>query len=139
MKRILAGLLAALMVLGCLGCVAEDREYVPSGGALAEDEASAGDSQSLQELTLTYYADRSMNPYQCADFTNRALFSLIYQGLFAVDRNYQVYPVLCSQYMVSEDMMTYTIYIEDDARFSDGTALTIEDVLASYRAARVSG
>ena len=139
MKRILAGLLAALMALGCLGCVAEDREYVPSGGALAEDEAAAGDeNQSLQELTLTYYADRSMNPYQSADFTNRALFSLLYQGLFAVDRNYQVYPVLCSQYLVSEDMMTYTIYIETGARFSDGTDLTIEDVLASYRAARTS-
>ena len=139
MKRILAGLLAALMVLSCLGCVAEDREYIPSGGALAEDEAAADNTQSLQELTLTYYADRSMNPYQSADFTNRALFSLIYQGLFAVDRDYQVYPVLCSRYMVSEDMKTYTIYIENDARFSDGTALTIEDVLASYRAARVSG
>ena len=140
MKRILAAVLAALTVLSCCGCVAEDREYIPSGGALEqEDGEGVTEPQSLQELTLTYYADRSMNPIQSSDFTNRAIMSLMYQSLFSVDRNYQVVPVLCSRYKISEDMKTYTIYLEPDARFSDGTALTANDALASYQAAMVSG
>ena len=139
MKRILAGLLAALMALACMGCVAEDRPYVPSGGALeAEDGFGATEPQSLQELTLTYYPDRSMNPYQSTDFTNRALLSLMYQGLFSVDRDYQVIPVLCSRYQVSQDMMTYTIYMEESARFTDGTPVKVDDALASYQAAMTS-
>ena len=139
MKRILAALLAACLLLSLCGCVAEDREYVPSGGALAaEGEDETVDAQTVQELTLTWYPDRSMNPYACNDFTNRALFSLIYQGLFAVGRDYQAVPILCSRYQRSEDMKTWTIYIEESAAFSDGSALTAQDVLESYRAARES-
>ena len=139
MKRVVTMVLAVCMLLSLCGCVAEDREYVPSGGALAaEDEEETVPSNSVEELTLTYYPDRSMNPYTSSDFTNRALFSLIYQSLFAVDRDYQVVPILCSRYQMSEDMKTYTVYIEEDAAFSDGSALTAQDVLASYQAARSS-
>ena len=140
MKRIIAALLALCLLLSFCGCVAEDREYVPHGGGLAEDQDDEiiSEDEAIQDLTLTYYPNRSMNPYQCSDFTNRALFSLMYQGLFAVDREYQVVPILCSRYQVSEDMKTYTIYIEEDATFSNGSKLTVYDVLASYEAAWVS-
>ena len=140
MKRLLALLLTAAMVLTGFGCVAEDREYVPSGGALAAEgeDVAPTSPQGLEELTLTYYAERSINPYLSSDFTNRALLSLMYQGLFAVDRDYQVVPILCDRYQMSEDMMTYTVHIVEDAAFSDGSALTVDDVLASYRAARES-
>ncbi|MBR5021146.1 MAG: hypothetical protein IKY17_05900 [Oscillospiraceae bacterium] len=140
MKRIIAALLALCLLLSFCGCVAEDREYVPHGGGLAEDhdDEVISEDEVIQELTLTYYPNRSMNPYQCSDFTNRALFSLMYQGLFAVDRDYQVVPILCSSYQVSEDMKTYTIYIEEDAAFSNGSKLTVYDVLESYEAAWAS-
>ena len=108
MKRILAALLAACLLLSFCGCVAENREYVPHGGALAAEDGEIPTTgvQEMQKLTLTYYPNRSMNPFQCNDFTNRALFSLMYQGLFAVDRDYQVVPILCDRYQVSEDMKT---------------------------------
>ena len=140
MKRMMAMLLMLCVALTCFGCVAEDRPYVPSGDALVAEDNSVvvTTPQEFQELTLTYYADRSMNPYQSNDFTNRALFSLLYQSLFVVDRNYEVVPVLCSRYQVSADMKTYTIYIDEKATFSDGSALTVQDVLASYRAAQAS-
>lgn len=138
MKRILAAVLAACLALSCMGCVAEDRPYVPSGGALESDESGQQGDQTLQELTLTYYPDRSMNPYKSGDFTNRALLSLLYQSLFSVDRDYRAVPVLCSRYQVSEDMMTYTFYLEDGAVFSNGSPVTAQDVLDSYRAAMAS-
>ena len=139
MKRIIAALLAVCLLLSFCGCVAENRDYVPSGGALAaEDEDETVAPQTVEELTLTYYPDRSMNPYAGNDFTNRALLSLIYQGLFVVDRNYEVIPVLCSRYQRSGDMKTYAIYLEKNATFSDGSSLTLQDALASYEAARAS-
>ena len=143
MRKWIALALCLSLCVGLLGCVAENREYVPSGGQLVMD-SPVGDATAPteaaeeQELTLTIYTDRSTNPFSCNDYTNRTLFSLIYQGLFSVDRNYQAVPMLCSRYVVSQDMMTYTVYLTEDATFSDGTRLTIDDVVASYQAARNS-
>lgn len=142
MKRILSILLCLSLTAGLLsGCnIGEGGGYTPTGDGLTWDDGTPGgnangEEESEQVLTLAYYPDRSMNPYTATDFTNRALFSLIYQGLFSVDREYQVCPILCSQYTVSEDMNTYTFYLEE-ATFSDKTPVTAQDVVASLLAAK---
>ena len=131
------------MVVGLWGCQNNNGAYIPTGDALEYDEDYTGPTtphrqeSSDQTLKLTFYPDRSMNPFLCTDFTNRALFSLLYQGLFAVDRDYNATPQLCKKYRVSEDMKTYTFYPEN-ATFSDGSALTIQDVVGSLLAAQQS-
>jgi len=144
MKRVTAiFLILALLAAGLGGCKNQDKPYKPTGDALTSDDGSVNplappsQSDKNQELTLIYYPDRSMNPLECTDFTNRTLFSLIYQSLFIVDRNYKVEPMLCKQYRISEDMKTYTFYPEA-ATFSDGSTLTAQDVLASLLAAKES-
>lgn len=144
MKKIFALLLCVLLLVGLLGgCGTEKEPYTPTGAGLTWDEDYTGPvnqvkpENSDQSLKLTYYPERSMNPYNCTDFTNRALFSLLYQGLFAVDRSYEIQPQLCKTYKVSQDMKTYTFYI-DKATFSDGTALSAADVVASLLAAQES-
>lgn len=143
MKKILALWMTALLLVSMLsGCNQQSEEaYVPTGDALVmegeEPTTDESGEEEVQELTLTYYKDRSMNPLLSTDFTNRALFSLMYQGLFTVDRDYQTEPMLCKRYAVSEDMMTYTFYI-DQATFSDGSRLTTQDVIASLEAAQES-
>ena len=137
MKRILCLTLALLLLCGCS---AKTGAYTPTGDALMpEDYAgpaiTAPESDQEQSLVLTYYPNITLNPYTCTDFTNRALFSLLYQGLFALDRNYEPEPILCKQYSVSDNMMRYTFHLEN-ATFSDGTPLTGEDVAASLQAAR---
>ena len=138
MKRILCLALSMLLLCGC----STKKAYTPTGDALLpEDYSGPVDSspkeEKTQSLVLTYYPNVTMNPYQCTDFTNRALFSLLYQGLFATDRNYQAEPVLCKQYSVSKDMLRYTFYLEN-ATFSDGAVLNGQDVAASLQAARES-
>lgn len=139
MKKLAALLLAVCMLLCGCGSRSE-KPYVPTGDALVSDDDTGpteAPKTEPQELTLTYYPDRPINPLTCTDYTNRALISLIYQSLFAVNRNYQVEPQLCSKYSISEDMKTYTFYLEK-ATFSDGTPLTVQDVLASLQAAKES-
>lgn len=143
MKRILSLLLCALLATGLLGgCVVENEEaYVPTGNALVmegQDPNSVNPTVEVeaQELTLAYYSERSLNPLVCNDYTNRVLLSLIYQGLFAVDGNYKAHPMLCESYRVSPNTKTWTFYLNEDARFSDGTRVRTEDVLASYEAAK---
>ena len=142
MRRFVWILLCCSLTLSLFaGCGGNQKEYTPTGDGLSwDDETTPVQTQKPEEeqaLTLIYYPDRSMNPITCTDFTNRALFSLLYQGLFAVNRDYQVEPVLCSKYSMSEDMKTYTFYIEN-ATFSNGKKVTAEDVLASLLAAKES-
>ena len=142
MKRMLALLLIlCLLLAGCGGN--SEKPHIPTGDGLSWDEEYTGPAETQireeepQKLSLAYYKDRSMNPYLCADFTNRALFSLLYQSLFTVDRDYTIEPQLCRSYTVSEDMKRYTFYLEQ-ATFSDGHRLTADDVVASLTAARES-
>ena len=141
MKRILLLLLCAAMVFSMFaGCAAEDTPYEPTGDALAPEDADVNATQpeeegAPQEFSLAYYKDRSMNPTIATDFTNRALFSLIYQGLFFVNNKNEPVPILCKNYRYSTDYRTFTFLLMDNAKFSDGTPVTAEDVLATYNAA----
>ena len=141
MKRLMAILLCLCMLL--CGCSANEGPYTPTGDGLTYDDDYTGPQNTPttpdgnQVFSLAYYKERSLNPYQCADYTNRVLFSLLYQGLFSVSRNYVVEPALCKSYTVSRDMKTYTFYLEN-ATFSDGTAVNVRDVEASLHAAKES-
>ena len=137
MKKILAGLLACLLLSGC---AFGNQAYVPTGDALFQDQVTRPQQSGAateQKLTLNFDPTGTCNPYTDTKTSNRVIFGLLYQGLFAVDLSYQVTPMLCKQYSVSKDMKTYTFYLEE-ATFSDGTALTAQDVVASLEAARSS-
>lgn len=142
MKRLITLFLAFTLVAGLLaGCDTSQEPYTPTGAGLTWDEDYTGPvnrpetEEEEQSAKLTYYPDKTMNPYKCTDFTNRTLFSLLYQSLFTVDRAYEIQPQLCKNYRRSEDMQTYIFYL-DKATFTDGTQLTASDVIASLQAAR---
>ena len=133
MKKLLAILLALCLLTGCAQqspgtLLPGDDPHVPQ-----TPTTPGGDPI----YSLAYYPDRSLNPFESTDYTNRALFSLIYQGLFAVNSEYIASPILCHTYSVSADMRTWTFTVAE-ATFSDGTALTAEDVAASLTAAKGS-
>lgn len=139
MKRIICIFVCiALMISLFAGCGSGNDDYTPTGDGLGEVQAPPNEEGPTdQVLTLTYYREQTLNPLKTADFTNRTLFSLLYQGLFAVDRDYNVEPMLCKSYRISEDMKTYTFYLEE-AFFSDGKALTAQDVVDTLNAAKES-
>lgn len=143
LRSAIALFLCAAALLGCLsGCSVGGKEpYVPTGNALYDpDDSSLQETDPVleQELTLVYYPERSMNPLVCTDYTNQVLLSLMYQGLFAVGPNYQAVPMLCGSYSVNEEMTSYTFYVAENATFSDGSAVTNTDVVASLKAAQDS-
>ena len=114
MKRYLSLILCLVLLVSFAGCAAEDTPYVPHGGALAPEDADVNvwdeeEEEVEQELTLAYYPERSMNPFAANDYTNRTLFSLIYQGLFATSADFEAVPMLCENYRVSSDYRTYTV------------------------------
>ena len=143
MKKKLALILCFALIFSIFsGCTQKEDTYTPTGNGLSsEDEDVTRPTQVIvtsQDRSLPYYADRSLNPYTCSDYVNKTILSLVYQGLFTVDAQYNVSPVLCSGYQVSRDMKTYTFHLAK-ATFSDGMELTAADVVASYNAAMEAG
>lgn len=137
MKRIGALLLCAALLFLC-GCGSNgDDPYKPTGNGLYQEDDATNDQPELtkEELVIPYYPDRTLNPYQCTDYTNRVIGSLMYQGLFAIDQDYQPWPILCQSYRVSWDMKTYTFTLAQ-ATFSDGSPVTAADVVASLQQAK---
>ncbi|MBE6981952.1 MAG: ABC transporter substrate-binding protein [Ruminococcaceae bacterium] len=143
MRRWICSILMIASLLSLVGCGEAEKAYVPTGDGLSYHEDYTGPVETrpqvqAQNMTLTYYPERSLNPIQATDFTNRTLFSLLYQPLFSVDRDYKMEPVLCERYSMSQDMRNYTFYLDPKATFSDGSRVRPEDVCASLQAAMLS-
>lgn len=137
MKRLIAIVLAAMLL--CSGCTGESA-YIPTGDGLTDVEATKPTETTPvqpQQLSLTYYPNKGLNPYTCTEDSNRMLFLLLYQSLFTVNSQYEVEPQLCRSYTVSRDMMHYLFFLEE-ATFSDGTVLSVADVYSSLETARTS-
>ena len=136
MKRGLCLLLTLALMTGLLsGCgrAIHNEAYVATGDAIlmdGEESVVTEEAEDSQNLVLAYYPERSLNPLFGSDYTNRVLMSLMYQPLFAVDSKKNTTPILCSKYKVSTNSRNWTIYLEDNATFSDGSKVTASDVVA---------
>ena len=137
MRKILSFIICILISVFVLSaCGSSKGDYVPTGDGLgAEAVPPSATEPADQSLTLTYYRQETLNPLKTADYTNKTILPLLYQGLFTVNREYQVEPLLCKNYKISQDMKTYTFYLEN-ATFSDGTPLLAQDVAATLLAAK---
>ncbi len=137
MKRIFIIVLCVAMLLCGCGVQNAGDPTMPTYFGDTDGIQPGGADQGVQALSLIYDPTGQMNPYQCENTANRALLSLVYQGLFSVNRDYEAEPVLCKQYSVTPDLKTYTFYLEE-ACFSDGTRVTPNDVAASLNEAMES-
>ncbi|HLD21281.1 MAG TPA: ABC transporter substrate-binding protein [Patescibacteria group bacterium] len=55
--------------------------------------------------------------------------TLIFPGLFKINDQQQLQPELITNYVVSEDQLTYTFFLRSDVKWHDGERLTADDVL----------
>ena len=84
MKKSITIVILALLILSLLSGCGQPEPYVPTGNGLGDQGAtqpSAAPDKGEQNLSLAYHPDKTLNPYTCADYTNRALFSLLYHLL----------------------------------------------------------
>ena len=135
MKRLLA-----IFIMICLlaGCGSEYDAYVPTGDGFLGNDGNSSQIQTNSNLRLPYDQNSPLHPYTATDLNNRSLLSLVYQGLFAIDDDFEITPMLCRSYSISMDMREWRFYL-DDATFSDGQQITVADAVASLNAANEEG
>ena len=150
-KRALALVLTAAMVLGLTACGGSTTETTTSDAATTEDTttedttAEATDDQtadatdaaaSTGEKILSVQVgpdpetiDPALN--SAVDGGNMLLHS--FECLLAVDQNGQLVPGQAESWETSEDGLTWTFHLRDGLKWSDGSDLTANDFVYSWK------
>ncbi len=118
MKRILAGTMLAATLLGLSAC-AKPKEPASSGKTLRV--ASLGDMTTMDVAKTT-------DDY----FVPQNIFDRLFEIKVQPDGSTEIVKSLCEDYSVSEDGLTYTFQLRQDVTFSNGNALTAEDVKYTF-------
>ncbi len=79
---------------------------------------------------------RFINPLLAISDADRDLSTLTYAGLMGLSGNGELVPVLAKGYVISPDRRTYTFTLRKDAKFSDGTPVTANDVVFTVQKAQ---
>lgn len=140
-KRFLILALAAclLLVTGCAEL--EGPEADPFSDLLpyyTPVDNSDANAPALRTFALPYFKQVTMDPITCPDGPHQVIGALLYEGLFALDGQFQPQPVLCGGCVYDAESLTYTVTIRDGAVFSDGSPLTAADVVNTLQRARAS-
>lgn len=138
LRRLIALFLPFLLLTGCWQeePPEEPEDMLPP---FQEMEEPAKKTAVLPEhFALPYMPGRSLDPVGCADGMQQVIASLMYEGLFRLDGNFEPQPSLCASYTRNEDARRYVFTLRDGVQFSDGSALTARDVKATLDRARQS-
>lgn len=124
MKKLCSVLLSAVLFLNLVGCVSAPSPQLPEPPALEQPVLTPVDIP----FQLPVYPDFPIHPAYAENRSNLVIGSLLYEPLFSLDNQFQAQPVLCRDSSVSEDGLVWTLQLQENVTFSDGTALSGEVV-----------
>lgn len=107
-------------------------------GSVAEDssvsKAAAGDAREDVVVTMpvTSEPESGFDPAYGWGAGEHVHEPLIQSTLVVTNKELQIEKDLATEYSVSDDGMTWTVKIRDDARFTDGEPVTAADVAFTY-------
>ncbi len=97
-----------------------------SSVAMAQDDNS-------NTLIMARAVDATgLDPHTQTAFASLRLLELIYEPLVRTDQNLDLVPALAESWSFSDDGMTLTVNLREGVTFHDGSALTSEDVVATF-------
>ncbi|RTL13474.1 MAG: peptide ABC transporter substrate-binding protein [Neisseriaceae bacterium] len=75
----------------------------------------------------------SLDPQLLADTSSARVTNDLFAGLVDFDQKNQLIPGLADKWTISSDGKTYTFYLRQGIKFSDGTPITANDVVFSWQ------
>ncbi|MEP7239433.1 MAG: ABC transporter substrate-binding protein [Devosia sp.] len=113
-KLLLAALAAALLTAPALAAARTDLNVAMQLEPPSLDPTTGGAAAAIRTVT----------------------YGNIFEGLTRIDKDGNVLPLLAKSWDISSDGLTYTFHLQDGVKFSDGTALSADDVKYSLDTAR---
>lgn len=121
------GTLGAVLAAGLQGCAAQEDAYQGSASA-------GGSSQVIVAMNTGSEPAAGFDPlvaWGCGEHVHEPL---IQSTLITTDENLEFAGDLATEYSCTEDGLTWTFKLRDDARFSDGEPLDADDVAFTVNA-----
>ena len=136
-KNMIKSLAAALSFAVCLtGCSGGNSSSSGSSGSSGSSSAG-GDSSAVSagsaDTTLKWALDSdivSLDPIYAYDTTTNLVVVQVVESLLYINPDGSVSPMLAKSWECVDDK-TYVYEIRDDVTFSDGTPMTVDDVIFS--------
>ncbi len=126
-KKLISLVLAATMAVGMFGCGSSDSSTATSTGSTA--------SASTDLNVMIETAVESLDPQQATDGTSFEVIADFTDGLMQMDSDGNPVNAIAESYEVSEDGCTYTFKLRQDAKWSNGTAVTAADFVFAWQRA----
>ena len=130
-------LVLALSLTGCWEAEPEPDDFWNDDLSSPSEEEPQREPAQISDFTLPYLSGQTFDPVACIDGVQQTVGALLYEPLFTLDNSFAPQPVLCEHSSCDAQALTWTFALRS-AVFSDGTALTANDVLAAYRRAAES-
>lgn len=132
-KRIIALLLVICAIITSLsGCAASKK------GTQADiNESTSAKKTDDTSFMLSFTQADSLDPFKAQTQNNQVLADLVFESLFDIDEGYRVTPDIAKGYEFTSPT-TLRVDINTNLKFSDGSAVDVEDILFSTRAAMKS-
>lgn len=127
----------ALLLAACGGGSGGDGGANPSGGSSGGSEA-VGDPEGAL-VVAEDVPPQTFDPTQSSQIRTWYTWQLVYEGLVLADLQGEITPVLASEWTASDDGLTYDFVLRDGVTFSDGTAVTADDVVFSFDRLKAAG
>ena len=141
-RRIAALLLAALSLLSLSGCANWDEGTYTDNplGELSQyyQTDTVEETPALTAFALPYLSGETLDPITCGDGIQLTLTTLLYEPLYRLSPQFETERVLAQSENYDPESFTYTIRLRGGVHFSDGTALTAQDVAATLLRAQQS-
>jgi peptide/nickel transport system substrate-binding protein len=136
MKTVAAALIAVLIAALFAACGGGNSGSGGSGGSAdsGDGDGNSGGAASSSD-TLNIGLPNEMSSIDSAfayDFTTNPVVNNISEGLLRIDANDELQPLLAESWE-EVDSTTYVYNIRSDVTFSDGSPMTMEDVLFSLK------
>lgn len=130
LRRMALALAAAVTVCGC-GSAADS-----AGGQDGQAEKRAESDEVIITMPVTSEPEAGFNPAYGWGAGEHVHEPLIQSTLTVTNEDLEIEKDLATDYTVSEDGMVWTVDIRSDVQFTDGEALTAEDVAFTYNLCR---
>lgn len=126
-KKIVAAAFMLIFLMLMAGC-GENSSFLGGGG---EEQVP---SVTSWDISLPIERMRTLNPIVAKDEDAYYMNKLIYEGLFRLDENLKVVPLLAERYTYHEENNSVTIYLKKGIKWHDGENFTAKDVKFSLDA-----
>ncbi len=135
MKKRIFALFLSVLLLATVLCACGDTKPSQEGGFGSDGTGSSGEAVAGGELVVGIAQDLgdSLDPYQLTAAGTREVLFNVYEGLVKPDAKGNYIPAVASDWTVSDDGLTYTFPLRKNVAFHNGTPVTAEDVLYSYK------